>query len=117
MEDAEYTIVFDVKHSPGLSYLSQEVTYNGTTSITISYNNSATGKVNVKLEGANSNYNFENMDLNTTIQLGDIEVDVYDVTIEYLGDEQFAKSKSRKSKQQLLQPMQQSLCFSKMTLK
>ena len=92
MEDAEYTIVFDVKHSPGLSYLSQEVTYNGTTSITISYNNSATGKVNVKLEGANSNYNFKNMDLNTTIQLGDIEVDVYDVTIEYLGDEQFAKS-------------------------
>ena len=30
--------------------------------------------------------------MNTTIQLGDIEVDVYDVTIEYLGDGQFAKS-------------------------
>ncbi|MDO5819277.1 MAG: peptidoglycan-binding protein [Methanobrevibacter sp.] len=92
MEDAEYTIVFDVKHSPNLSYVSQEVTYNGTTAISITYNDSATGKVNVKLEGANSNYNFEDMDLNTTIQLGDIEVDVYDVTIEYLGDEQFAKS-------------------------
>ena len=94
LENVFCTIEFNIeKLDSNLSVESQEVTYGESITLAISYNVNATGKVNVTLKGKNNNYTFTDMELNTTILLGDtINADEYDVTVAYSGDGIFANA-------------------------
>ena len=91
IEDAAYTIEFDIKYDPGLSVESQEIVYGSNIIIVLDYNSTATGKVNITLKGKNNNnYFFTGMDLNNTILLlQTINVDEYEVNVSYSGNEIF----------------------------
>ena len=91
-ENAMYTIVIDIRIDPNLSFGPQEVIYSNSTLIAVSYNSTATGKLNITLIGKKSNYLFIDLDLNETVQLGDIGADEYEVTVKYSGDYNFASS-------------------------
>ena len=93
IENAEYTIeINDMVANPLLSVGSQEVSYSNNTVIALDYNSTATGKVNITLNGKKLHYSFIDLDLNETFALGDIEVDEYDVLVEYSGDDSFISS-------------------------
>ena len=91
IENAAYTIEFDIKYDPGLSVESQEISYGNNIIIVLDYNSTATGKVNITLKGKNNNnYSFTGMDLNNTILLlQTINVDEYEVNVSYSGNEIF----------------------------
>jgi len=88
IENVAYTIELNIKYRPDLSVQSKEADYSSNTVITLVYNSTATGTVNITLKGKNRNYTFEK-ELNATISLGDIGADEYEVNVIYSGDNVF----------------------------
>ena len=90
MENASYTIYINVsKGDPNLSLVDGEVPYSQNTTLTLNYNSQATGKVNITLKGKNHKKTFTDLTLNSTMDLGSIIPDEYDVTVTYSGDDSF----------------------------
>ncbi|WP_407416148.1 Ig-like domain repeat protein [Methanobrevibacter sp.] len=90
IENAAYTIPLNVnKENPNLSIVDGEVPYAENTTLTLNYNSAATGKVNITLNGKKHNEIFDDMDLNSTINLEGILPDEYDVMVTYSGDDSF----------------------------
>ena len=77
------------KANPNLTVESKQVPYTGNTNITLSYNSLATGKVNITLKVPKYTLTLNNLDLNTTISLGNVLPDKYDIIVAYSGDECF----------------------------
>ncbi|PWB86515.1 right-handed parallel beta-helix repeat-containing protein [Methanobrevibacter thaueri] len=89
-ENIECTVETSIsKANPNLSVEPQEVIYSNNTIIALNYNSTATGKVNITLKGEKSEYAFENLDLNATISLGNLDVGEYVVSVVYSGDDIF----------------------------
>ncbi|WP_405265904.1 hypothetical protein [Methanobrevibacter sp.] len=88
IENVAYTIELNIKYYPDLSVQSQEADYGRNSVITLVYNSTATGTVNITLKGKNRNYTFEK-ELNATISLGNIDADEYEVNVIYSGDNVF----------------------------
>ena len=82
IENVAYTIELNIKYYPDLLVQSQEADYSSNTVITLVYNSTATGTVNITLKGKNRNYTFEK-ELNATISLGNIDADEYEVNVIY----------------------------------
>ena len=90
IENTAFTFKLDVTGFDSmLSAESKEVAYSENTIIALSYNSSATGKVNITLKGKKYNLTFTNLDLNTQISLGSVLPDEYDVDVAYSGDGYF----------------------------
>ena len=90
VEDAIYTIELNnIKLSPEFSVNSEDVTYLENATLTLKYNPNANGTVNITLKGKKKNYTFNNIDLNNTIKLENINSDEYSVTVTYSGSDQF----------------------------
>ena len=94
IENIAYTIELNIKYNPNLSFESQEADYSNNTVITLDYNSTATGTVNITLKGKNgNNYTFTNLALNATIQLPEaINADEYEVNVTYSGDNTFSNA-------------------------
>ena len=88
IENVAYTIELNIKYYPDLLVQSQEADYSSNSVITLVYNSTATGTVNITLKGKNRNYTFEK-ELNATISLGNIDADEYEVNVIYSGDNVF----------------------------
>ena len=90
MENASYTIYINVnKGDPNLSLVDGEVPYSENTTLTLNYNSLATGKVNITLTGKKNSKTLTDLTLNSTMDLGSIIPDEYDVTVTYSGDDSF----------------------------
>ncbi len=93
IENVQSTIEFDLfKFSnPFLSINPQEFVYGQNTIMHLNYDDAATGNVNITLKGNKNNYIFKNITLNKTIVFTEtINADEYNVTVFYLGDDNFA---------------------------
>ena len=88
IENVAYTIELNIKYYLDLLVQSQEADYSSNSVITLVYNSTATGTVNITLKGKNRNYTFEK-ELNATISLGNIDADEYEVNVIYSGDNVF----------------------------
>ena len=91
IENIEYTInLINTIANPHLSVPSEEI-YYGENQIHLSYNEKATGTVNITLKGKNgNNYKFENLELKNAIKLPEnILPDEYNISVEYSGDTNF----------------------------
>ena len=91
IENIEYTInLINTITNPHLSVPSEEINY-GENLIRLSYNEKATGTVNITLKGKNgNNYKFENLELKNAIKLPEnILPDEYNISVEYSGDTNF----------------------------
>ena len=89
-ENVECTVETTIlKANPHLSVGQQEVIYSNNTIVALNYNSTATGKVNITVKGEKSEYAFENLDLNATISLGNLDVGEYAVFVVYSGDDIF----------------------------
>ena len=91
IENIEYTInLINTIANPHLSVPSEEI-YYGENQIHLSYNEKATGTVNITLKGKNgNNYKFENLELKNAIKLPkNILPDEYNIIVEYSGDTNF----------------------------
>ena len=91
IENIEYTInLINTIANPHLSVPSEEI-YYGENLIRLSYNEKATGTVNITLKGKNgNNYKFENLELKNAIKLPkNILPDEYNIIVEYSGDTNF----------------------------
>ena len=91
IENIEYTInLINTIANPHLSVPSEEI-YYGENQIHLSYNEKATGTVNITLKGKNgNNYKFENLELKNAIKLPEnILPDEYNIIVEYSGDTNF----------------------------
>ena len=89
-ENALFAYEFDVKEDCGLSVEPADVPYGENIIISLNYNSSATGKVNITLKGKKGNYTFQNIDLNATVLLDQtVESDKYNITVTYSGDDTF----------------------------
>ena len=91
IDNIQVTVDFTIKTNPDLSLETAQLVYSGNSTITLSYNDTASGKINITLNGKKFNASFTNIDLNKTISLGNINADDYEVTISYSGDNQFAE--------------------------
>ena len=89
IEKATYTIEFKAKYDPQLAVESLEIPYSESINLTLDYNTTASGKVNITLNGKKYNMTFTNVDLNRTITLENILPDAYNVTVAYSGDDNF----------------------------
>ena len=90
MENASYTIYINVnKGDPNLSLVDGEVPYSENTTLTLNYNSLATGKVNITLTGKKNSKTLTDLTLNSTMDLGSILPDEYDVSVAYSGDDSF----------------------------
>ena len=90
MENAAYTIYINVnKGDPNLSLVDGEVPYSENTTLTLNYNSLATGKVNITLTGKKNSKTLTDLTLNSTMDLGSILPDEYDVSVAYSGDDSF----------------------------
>ncbi|MEE0025565.1 Ig-like domain-containing protein, partial [Methanobrevibacter sp.] len=96
IENAKHTIFFDnIELNPKFSaeVNPQVIDYGKNTTIMLSYNDTATGTVNITFTGKKHNHKIENVDLNKTIQLPNtILPDEYEVTVTYSGDKVFANA-------------------------
>ena len=95
IEDAKYTIeINNLGSNPDLSVASQEADYGNSTTISLNYNASATGTINITLKGKNGNsYTFTNIALNTAVMLPEIiNPDEYEVNVIYSGDDLFSNA-------------------------
>ena len=91
IENIEYTInLINTIANPHLSVPSEEINY-GENLIRLSYNEKATGTVNITLKGKNgNNYKFENLELkNAKKKKKNILPDEYNIIVEYSGDTNF----------------------------
>ena len=91
MEKIQVTVEFTVKPNPELSLETKELDYSENSVITLSYNDTASGKINITLNGKKFNVTLTDIDLNKTISLGNINADEYKITISYSGDNQYAE--------------------------
>ena len=90
MENASYTIYINVnKGDPNLSLVDGEIPYSENMTLTLNYNSLATGKVNITLTGKKNSKTLTDLTLNSTMDLGSIIPDEYDVTVTYSGDDSF----------------------------
>ncbi len=90
VENATYTIYINVnKGNPSLSLVDGEVPYSENTTLTLNYNSLATGKVNITLAGKKHSKTLTDLTLNSTIDLGNVLPDEYDVSVAYSGDDSF----------------------------
>ena len=90
VENAAYTIYINVnKGNPSLSLVDGEVPYSENTTLTLNYNSLATGKVNITLTGKKNSKTLTDLTLNSTMDLGSLIPDEYDVTVTYSGDDSF----------------------------
>ena len=82
------------KINPNLTVTSQTIDYRKNVTITINYNPNATGKVNIALTGYKYRNFYENLELNDSVVLLDEDIipDMYNVTVTYLGDENFTNA-------------------------
>ena len=93
IENAQCTIELDNRADPMLSVQFQEAYFTQNATISLDYNSTATGKVNITLKGRNGNeYTFINLDLNAKLSLGAINSDEYDVYVTYSGDANFVNA-------------------------
>ncbi|WP_296796514.1 Ig-like domain-containing protein, partial [uncultured Methanobrevibacter sp.] len=89
VENAEHTIYLkNIGKNAELSVTAQNITYTENETIILSYNNTATGKVNITLKSKNYNKTIQN-GINETILITDLPAGEYNVTVEYNGDEIF----------------------------
>ena len=96
IENAQYTIeITNDKADLNLSVETSQVIYSNNTTIALSYNPNATGKVNITLKSKRFEYTFVDVDLNPTVSLGDIAADEYEIIIKYSGDGNFTNSTAR----------------------
>ena len=77
------------KGNPSLSLVDGEVPYSENTTLTLNYNSLATGKVNITLKGKKHSKTLTDLTLNSTIDLGNVLPDEYDVSVAYSGDDSF----------------------------
>ena len=92
-ENVQYSIrINHIQFDSNLSVESQEVTYGGNVVISLNYNSTATGTVNITLNGKKHNYVFQDRQLNATISLGNLNADEYDVVVEYSGSPLFSNA-------------------------
>ena len=95
IENVTYTIYLNVeKGDPNLSIVNGEVPYSENTTLTLNYNSYATGKVNITLKGKKQNKTLTDLTLNSTMDLGSVIPDEYEVTVTYSGDDSFTDAKS-----------------------
>ena len=96
IENAKHTIFFDnIELNPKFSaeVNPQVIDYGKNTTIMLSYNDTATGTVNITLTGKKHLQKIENVDLNKKIKLPNtILPDEYEVTVTYSGDKVFANA-------------------------
>ena len=89
IENASYTICFDnILRNVDLSVSAQNITYLENEILTLTYNNTATGKINITLKSKNYNKIIK-ADINQTITIADLPAGKYGVTIRYSGDNVF----------------------------
>ncbi|WP_296862340.1 Ig-like domain repeat protein, partial [uncultured Methanobrevibacter sp.] len=94
IENALHTIYFDnLLRNVDLSVSAKNITYHENEILTLTYNNTATGKVVITLKSNNYNKIIETY-INQTITISDLPAGEYDVTIEYLGDNVFSNATS-----------------------
>ena len=94
IENASYTIYFNnILRDVDLSVSAQNITYLENEILTLTYNDTATGKVNITLKSKNYKKTIEG-DINRTITIADLPAGEYDVTIEYSGDNVFSNATS-----------------------
>ncbi len=90
MENSSYTIYINVNEGdPNLSLVDGEVPYSENTTLTLNYNSLATGKVNISLTGKKHSKTLTDLTLNSTMDLGSVLPDEYDVSVVYFGDDSF----------------------------
>ena len=95
IENAKHTIFLDNRLNPEFSaeVNPQVIDYGNNTVIFLSYNDAATGTVNISLTGKKHSQKIENVDLNKTIGLPNtILPDEYELTVTYSGDKVFANA-------------------------
>ena len=93
IENAAYTICFDNLLRMDLSVIAKNITYLENETLTLTYNNTATGKVNITLKSKNYNKTIES-DINQTITIANLPAGEYNVTVEYSGDNVFSNATS-----------------------
>ena len=92
IENASYTIYFDnILRNVNLSVSAKNITYLENEILTLTYNNTATGKVNITLKSKNYLKTIE-MDINQTVTITNLPAGEYDVTVEYSGDNIFSNA-------------------------
>ena len=74
-----------------LSVSAENITYLENETLTLTYNNTATGKINITLKSKNYNKKIE-QDINQTITITSLPAGEYNVTVEYLGDQVFSNA-------------------------
>ncbi|MBQ2665997.1 hypothetical protein [Methanobrevibacter sp.] len=84
-----YATLIVNKLDANLAYESMTIPYSENTIITLTYNDTATGKVNITLNGKKYNLTFTDVDLNKTIALVNVLPDEYNVTVLYSCDDKF----------------------------
>ncbi|WP_298521279.1 Ig-like domain repeat protein [uncultured Methanobrevibacter sp.] len=93
IESIEFEIT---KIDPELKASAGEITYGENATITLSYNSTATGNINITLNGKKHARSFESLALNTKVTLpADILPDEYDVTVTYSGDGNFLNATAK----------------------
>ena len=96
IENVQYTIeITNEKADLNLSVETSQVIYSNNTTIALSYNPNATGKVNITLKSKRFEYTFVDVDLNPSVSLGDIAAEEYEIIIQYSGDGNFTNSTAR----------------------
>ena len=92
IENATHTICFDnLLRNVDLSVSAENIAYPENETLTLTYNNTATGKVNITLKSKNYNKTIE-ADINQTITIADLPAGEYNVTVEYSGDNVFSNA-------------------------
>ena len=74
-----------------MSVSAENITYLENETLTLTYNNTATGKINITLKSKNYNKKIE-QDINQTITITSLPAGEYNVTVEYLGDQVFSNA-------------------------
>ena len=88
IEDVQSTIYLNNFYNVDLSVSTQNITYLENETLTLTYNNTATGKVNITLKSKNYNKTMQE-EINQSIIITDLPIGEYNVTVEYLGDNLF----------------------------
>ena len=99
VEYAQDTIEIEItKFDPELSVSAETIDWGKNATFVLSYNNTATGTVNITLTDKDGNeYEFEDIEINGTIMLPSNEMSIvvagdYNVTVSYSGDDNFTNA-------------------------
>ena len=88
IEDVQSTIYLNNFYNVDFSVSTQNITYLENETLTLTYNNTATGKVNITLKSKNYNKTMQE-EINQSIIITELPIGEYNVTVEYLGDNLF----------------------------